>query len=213
MKLIVETIDDVQFITEDKNGEKQYYIEGIFMQAVKKNRNGRTYPQHVLSEEIARYSNEFVVENRAMGELGHPSTPKVNLERVSHIIQELRQDGNDFIGRAKILDTPYGKIAKDFIREGVKLGVSSRGMGSLKTKKGVVEVQEDFKLYAVDIVADPSAPDAFVNGIMEGREWVMNNGILTEMDADVYRKTIEKANRKQLEEAKLKVFADFMSKF
>jgi len=212
MKLIVERTDEVKFITEDNNGEKEFYIEGVFLQAAKKNRNGRTYPTNTLSEEVGRYNDEVIKTHRAMGELGHPSTPKINLERVSHVVQNLRQEGNDFIGRAKIINTPYGKIAKDFIKEGIKLGVSSRGMGTLKTKGSIVEVQEDYKLFAIDIVADPSAPDAFVNGIMEGREWAMNNGIITELDFVTYQKKINKAHSSQLEEVKLNVLGDFLAK-
>ena len=169
MLLITEVNDNVNLVTEEVNGEKQYHIDGIFMQAEQKNRNGRVYPKKTLMKEVQRYNNEYVKTNRAMGELGHPDGPQLNLERVSHLIKELRVDGNDIYGRAKILDTPYGKIVKDLVKEGVKIGVSSRGMGSLKQVNGINEVQEDFNLAAVDIVADPSAPDAFVEGIMEGK--------------------------------------------
>ena len=213
MLLITEVNDNVNLITEEVNGEKQYHIDGIFMQAEQKNRNGRVYPQKTLKKEVQRYNNEYVKTNRAMGELGHPDGPQLNLERVSHLIKELRADGNDIYGRAKILDTPYGKIVKDLVKEGVKIGVSSRGMGSLKQVNGVNEVQEDFNLAAVDIVADPSAPDAFVEGIMEGKEWVWENGILTARRIESYKKQIKSASKPNLEEAKLCAFADFLSNF
>ena len=213
MLLITEVNDNVNLITEEVNGEKQYHIDGIFMQAEQKNRNGRVYPQKTLMKEVQRYNNEYVKTNRAMGELGHPDGPQLNLERVSHLIKELRVDGNDIYGRAKILDTPYGKIVKDLVKEGVKIGVSSRGMGSLKQVNGVNEVQEDFNLAAVDIVADPSAPDAFVEGIMEGKEWVWENGILTARRIESYKKQIKSASKSNLEEAKLYAFADFLSNF
>ena len=213
MLLITEVNDNVKLVTEEVNGEKQYHIDGIFMQAEQKNRNGRVYPKKTLMKEVQRYNNEYVKTNRAMGELGHPDGPQLNLERVSHLIKELRVDGNDIYGRAKILDTPYGKIVKDLVKEGVKIGVSSRGMGSLKQVNGINEVQEDFNLAAVDIVADPSAPDAFVEGIMEGKEWVWENGILTARRIESYRKQIESASKPNLEEAKLCAFADFLSNF
>ena len=169
MLLITEVNDNVNLITEEVDGEKQYHIDGVFMQAEQKNRNGRVYPSRTLMNEVQRYNNEYVKTSRAMGELGHPEGPQLNLERVSHLIKELRIDGDNVYGKAKILDTPYGKIVKDLIKEGVKIGVSSRGMGSLKQNdKGINEVQDDFTLSAVDIVADPSAPDAYVQGIMEG---------------------------------------------
>tara|TARA_R100000700_G_C3153149_1_gene131219 strand:+ start:305 stop:958 length:654 start_codon:yes stop_codon:yes gene_type:complete len=213
MLLITEVNDNVNLVTEEVNGEKQYHIDGIFMQAEQKNRNGRVYPQKTLMKEVQRYNNEYVKTNRAMGELGHPDGPQLNLERVSHLIKELRVDGNDIYGKAKILDTPYGKIVKDLVKEGVKIGVSSRGMGSLKQVNGVNEVQEDFNLAAVDIVADPSAPDAFVEGIMEGKEWVWENGILTARRIETYKKQIKSASKSNLEEAKLYAFADFLSNF
>ena len=213
MLLITEVNDNVNLVTEEVNGEKQYHIDGIFMQAEQKNRNGRVYPKKTLMKEVQRYNNEYVKTNRAMGELGHPDGPQLNLERVSHLIKELRVDGNDIYGRAKILDTPYGKIVKDLVKEGVKIGVSSRGMGSLKQVNGINEVQEDFNLAAVDIVADPSAPDAFVEGIMEGKEWVWENGILTARRIESYRKQIKSASKPNLEEAKLCAFADFLSNF
>ena len=213
MLLITAHTEDVNLITEEVNGEKQYHIDGIFMQAEQKNRNGRVYPNKTLMNEVARYNREYVTPSRAMGELGHPDGPQLNLERVSHLIKELRIDGNDVYGKAKILDTPYGKIVKDLIKEGVKIGVSSRGMGSLKQKNGINEVQEDFSLAAVDIVADPSAPDAYVQGIMEGKEWVWENGILTSRTIESHAKHISRASKTELEEAKLLVFADFLSKF
>ena len=213
MLLITEVNDNINLVTEEVNGEKQYHIDGIFMQAEQKNRNGRVYPKKTLMNEVARYNNEYVKPSRAMGELGHPEGPQLNLERVSHLIKELRVDGNDVYGKAKILDTPYGKIVKDLIKEGVKIGVSSRGMGSLKQKNGINEVQEDFSLAAVDIVADPSAPDAYVQGIMEGKEWVWENGILTSRTIESHAKHISRASKTELEEAKLLVFADFLSKF
>ena len=212
MLLITEVNDNVKLVTEEVNGEKQYHIDGVFMQAEQKNRNGRVYPSKTLMNEVKRYNNEYVKSSRAMGELGHPDGPQLNLERVSHLIKELRIDGNDVYGRAKILDTPYGKIVKDLIKEGVKIGVSSRGMGSLKQVNGVNEVQEDFSLSAVDIVADPSAPDAYVQGIMEGKEWVWENGILTSKTIESHKKHIERASKSDLEEAKLYAFADFLSK-
>ena len=212
MFLITEVNDNINLVTEEVNGERQYHIDGIFMQAEQKNRNGRVYPSKVLMNEVKRYNNEYVKSSRAMGELGHPEGPQLNLERVSHLIKELRIDGNDVYGKAKILDTPYGKIVKNLIGEGVKIGVSSRGMGSLKQRDGINEVQDDFSLAAVDIVADPSAPNAFVQGIMEGKQWVWENGILTSRVIDTYKKHIQRANKTDLEEAKLCAFADFLSK-
>jgi len=213
MLLITEVNDNINLITEGSEKDKQYHIEGVFMEAEKKNRNGRRYPKDILEKEVARYNKEFVESNRAMGELGHPDGPTVNLERVSHIIKELKQDGNNITGKAKILDTPYGKIVKNLIDEGVKIGVSSRGMGSLKNVNGVNEVQKDFMLAAVDIVADHSAPTAFVEGIMEGKEWVWNNGVLQPRHIESYRDRIERAStRIDRQEAKLYAFADFLSK-
>lgn len=215
MKLITEMTEDIQLLAEinEKTGEKDYYIEGVFMQSEQKNRNGRVYPSSVLMNEVARYNKEYVQKNRAMGELNHPQGPTVNLDRVSHIIKELRQEGNDVIGKAKIMDTPMGRIAKNLIDEGAKLGVSSRGMGTLKANKnGVNEVQKDFMLAAVDIVADPSAPNAFVEGIMEGKEWVWDNGILREQTIEEYKRTIEKTSSSHLEKMALDLFDDFISK-
>ena len=212
MFLITETTEDVKFLTEEKNGEKQYFIEGIFMQAEKKNRNGRKYPNKVLMKEANRYQKEYVEQNRAMGELGHPDGPTVNLERVSHLIESLKPDGNNIIGRAKILETPYGKIVKNLMQGGVKLGVSSRGMGSLEQRNGVNIVKDDFMLSAIDIVADPSAPDAFVDGVMEGKAWVWDNGLLKEQDLNSVCSMIQRASSRDLEEKKLAAFESFLSK-
>lgn len=212
MFLITETTEDVRFLTEEKDGEKQYFIEGIFMQAEKKNRNGRVYPKKTLLDEVKRYNKEYVQKNRAMGELGHPEGPTVNLERVSHIINDLREENDNIIGKAKILETPYGKIVKNLMDEGAKLGVSSRGMGTLKERGGVNEVQKDFMLSAVDIVADPSAPDAFVNGIMEGKQWIWDNGLMREQVIDSYQKMISSASSAELNETKLNAFKDFLSR-
>jgi len=215
MKLITEVMDEqcIEFITEENNGEKNHYIKGVFMQAEQKNRNGRVYPKKVLDEQVRKYVNSYVEQNRAFGELGHPDGPVVNLERVSHMIKELREDGNNWGRKAKIMDTPYGKIVKNLIDEGAKLGVSSRGMGSLKNVRGTNIVQDDFYLAtAADIVADPSAPEAFVEGVMEGKEWVWNNGIIKEQEIENIRNELTKAKRKQLEESKLRLFKSFLSK-
>ncbi len=213
MKLITETIEDVQVLTEEKNGKKDYKIKGVFMQADIKNRNGRIYPVETLAKEVRRYTKEFIEKKRAFGELGHPDGPTVNLERVSHMITSLKPEGKNFIGEAKVMDTPYGKIVKNLIDEGAVLGVSSRGMGSIQQQGGRNLVGKDFYLAtAADIVADPSAPDAFVEGIMEGKEWVWDNGMLKSVTVEQYKSEIEKAKRKELAEVKSKVFADFMSK-
>ena len=215
MKLITEVVEDVQVITEAKeNGDKTYFIEGIFMQGNQKNRNGRIYPVDVLEREVERYNTEYVQKNRAYGELGHPQGPTINLDRVSHMIKELYRDGDNFRGKAKIMDTPMGNIVKNLMNEGATLGVSSRGMGSLKSKGGANEVQKDFYLAtAGDIVADPSAPDAFVEGIMEGKEWVWDNGIIKEVDIVNYRDEINESIRKrQKEEATMQVFENFLQK-
>lgn len=207
--------EDIQIVTEtiDEGKGREHFIEGVFMQSNLKNRNGRVYPRETLMNEVARYNKEYVSKNRAMGELNHPQGPTVNLDRVSHIIKELRPDGDNVYGKAKIMETPMGKIAKNLIDEGAKLGVSSRGMGSLKQNKdGENEVQKDFMLAAVDIVADPSAPNAFVEGIMEGREWVWDNGILKEKHIAEYEKEIESASKADLEEKKLEIWTDFISK-
>ena len=210
MKLITEHTNEIEYLTEGKG--KEQYIKGIFMQSDIKNQNGRVYPHAVLQKEVKNFNTKYVNEGRALGELGHPMGPVINLDRVSHVIKELKEDGKNFVGKAKVMDTPNGKIVKNFISEGVKLGVSSRGMGSLKTNKktGVNEVQKDFVLSTVDIVADPSAPDAFVNGIMEGKEWVWENGVIKEQDIDAMKKTIMKAKMKELEQKKLEVFHKFL---
>tara|TARA_B100000029_G_C17421683_1_gene904567 strand:+ start:98 stop:736 length:639 start_codon:yes stop_codon:yes gene_type:complete len=211
MKLITEHTHELEYITESKG--KEQYIKGIFMQSDLKNQNGRIYPHAVLKKEVNNFNNKYVKEGRALGELGHPMGPIINLDRVSHVIKELKEDGKNFVGKAKVMDTPNGKIVKNFISEGVKLGVSSRGMGSVKpNKEGVNEVQNDFVLSTVDIVADPSAPDAFVNGIMEGKEWVWENGVIKEREIDNMRKTIEKAKMRELEQKKLEVFQKFLQK-
>ncbi len=214
MKLITETIENVELITEDKgNGGKDYKIRGIFLQGDIKNRNGRVYPVDVLSKEVGRYNKEFVEKKRAFGELGHPDGPTVNLERVSHMITSLKPEGRNFIGEAKIMDTPYGKIVKNLIDEGAQLGVSSRGMGSMKQVNGKNVINSDFYLAtAADIVADPSAPDAFVEGIMEGKEWIWENGKIQSLEIEKYRKVIEEAKRAELDEAKAAVFLDFMKR-
>ena len=213
MKLITETIEDVQILTEETNGKKDYKIRGVFMQADIKNRNGRIYPVETLAKEVRRYTKEFIEKKRAFGELGHPDGPTVNLERVSHMITSLKPEGKNFIGEAKIMDTPYGKIVKNLIDEGAVLGVSSRGMGSIQQQGGRNLVGKDFYLAtAADIVADPSAPDAFVEGIMEGKEWVWDNGVLKSVTVEQYKSEIEKAKRQELAEKKSKIFADFMSK-
>ena len=214
MKLICEQVENVRYVTEAKeSGKKDYFIEGIFMQGNIQNRNGRMYPISILQKEAERYMKETVKENRAYGELGHPQSPSINLDRVPHMIKELRQDGNNFYGRAKIMDTPMGNIVKNLMDEGASLGVSTRGMGSIKeNKQGFMEVQDDFHLAtAADIVADPSAPDAFVRGIMEDVEWVWDNGILKAQRLEEMKKTIKRTSSKNLDEAKLSVFASFLN--
>jgi len=212
MKLITESIEDIRILTEEKDGEKHLYIEGVFLQSEIKNRNGRIYPFDVLNKEVERYSEEYVKAGRALGELGHPDGPTVNLDRVSHKITSLKAEGNNFMGKARILDTPMGKIAKSLLGEGVKLGVSSRGMGSLKEDNGVKYVSDDFMLAtAADIVADPSAPDAFVNGIMEGKEWVWEGGLLRERQIQEMKKEIDNASKVELEEKMLQAFDKFLS--
>ena len=213
MKLITETIEDVKLLTEEKDGKKLLYIEGVFLQSELKNRNGRMYPFEVLNREVERYNEEYVQSKRALGELGHPDGPTINLDRVSHRITSLRAEGNNFIGKAQILDTPMGNIAKNLLGEGVQLGVSSRGMGSIERKEDCNVVADDFMLTtAADIVADPSAPDAFVNGIMEGKEWVWCNGILKETEVAKYKRIMDASARQELEEKTLKVFEDFLGK-
>ena len=214
MKLITEEIASVKFITEGKGAKKKMYIEGVFLQGDIKNRNGRMYPVQTLTKEVGRYNESFVKKGRALGELGHPEGPTVNLDRVSHKLVSLTQEGNNFKGKAQLLDTPMGKIAKSLIGEGVTLGVSSRGVGSLKENSdGCKVVGEDFMLAtAADIVADPSAPDAFVSGIMEGKEWVWEGGILRESLASQTKKHINTlVDQKRLEEHKLNLFNDFLS--
>jgi len=214
MKLITEEISDVKFITEGKGSKKKMYIEGVFLQGDLKNRNGRMYPVQTLAKEVNRYNEAFVGKGRALGELGHPDGPTVNLDRVSHKITSLRQEGNNFIGKAQLLETPMGKIAKSLLDEGVTLGVSSRGVGSLReSNNGCKVVGEDFMLAtAADIVADPSAPDAFVSGIMEGKEWIWEGGILRESLASQTKKHINTlVDQKVLEEHKLNLFNDFLS--
>ena len=214
MKLIREEIETVEFVTEERNGKKSLYIEGVFLQGNIKNRNGRMYPMETLAKEVQRYNESNVVTGRALGELGHPDGPTVNLDRVSHKITSLRESGSNFIGKAKILDTPMGQIAKSLIGEGVKLGVSSRGIGSLKpTKEGFNVVGDDFMLAtAADIVADPSAPDAFVEGIMEGKEWVWEGTTLRERLAEKTKTKIELlAEQKRLEEHKIGLFNEFIN--
>ena len=212
MKLITESIEDIRILTEEKDGEKHLYIEGVFLQSEIKNRNGRIYPFDVLNKEVERYSEEYVKAGRALGELGHPDGPTVNLDRVSHKITSLKAEGNNFMGKARILDTPMGKIAKSLLGEGVKLGVSSRGMGSLKEDNGVKYVSDDFMLAtAADIVADPSAPDAFVNGNMEGKEWVWEGGLLRERQLQEMKKEIDNASKVELEEKMLSAFDKFLS--
>ena len=215
MKLITETNENIEVLTEDKaNGKKDYKIRGVFMQADIKNRNGRVYPVDTLAKEVKRYTNEFINKKRAFGELGHPDGPTVNLERVSHMITSLKPEGKNFIGEAKVMDTPYGKIVKNLIDEGAQLGVSSRGMGSIQQSQGRNVVGKDFYLAtAADIVADPSAPDAFVEGIMEGKEWVWDNGVLKSMEVEQYKEEIERTKRKELAEVKANIFKDFLSKF
>jgi hypothetical protein len=213
MKLITEVVEDIQYLTEQNDeGEKSYYIEGIFMQAEKPNRNGRIYPKEVLEKEVNRYNKEYVKKNRAYGELGHPQGPTINLERMSHLIKEIKVDGNNFIGRAKIMDSPYGNIVKNLIKEGASLGVSSRGMGSLKRKNGINEVQKDFYLAtAADIVADPSAPEAFVNGIMEDVEWIYENGVWSYKELESAKKEIHETSKVNIEEKKIQIFEKFIN--
>ena len=213
MKLISEEIQNAEYLVEETNGKKNYKIKGVFLQSDIKNRNGRIYENDILSKEVDRYSKEFIDKKRAFGELGHPDGPVVNLERVSHMITSLKAEGKNFIGEAKIMDTPYGKIVKGLIDEGAQLGVSSRGMGSLVQKNGSNYVGKDFYLAtAADIVADPSAPDAFVEGIMENKEWIWDNGEIKAKDIEEYKKYIERAKSIQLAEAKAKVFANFLEK-
>lgn len=215
MRLLAEVNEDVHYITEAKeDGKKNYFIEGVFMQGNLKNRNGRVYPVEVLEKEVARYNKEYVNKNRAYGELGHPQGPTINLERVSHLVTELKRDGDNFVGKAKIMtETPYGAIVKSLIKEGAQLGVSSRGMGTLKAGKGgVQEVGNDFYLAtAGDIVADPSAPNAFVEGIMEEKEWVFENGIWSVQQAEIMKSSMVKMSAKEIEDKKFKIFETFLN--
>lgn len=215
MKLITEITEELKCLVEEKKqGEKQYFIEGVFLQSDRQNRNGRIYPQDMLAGKINEYNETYVKQNRAFGELGHPDSPSINLDRVSHMIKDLRQEGTDWIGKAKIMDTPYGKIVKSLIDEGAKLGVSSRGMGSLKeNRQGIAVVQDDFILAtAADIVADPSAPDAFVRGIMENKEWFYVDGKFVEQDIEQAKQNIKRATSSNLVEAQAKEFAKFLAK-
>jgi len=215
MRLIKEFNESISYLTEEtKNPNKpNVFIEGVFLQSDLKNKNGRVYPKEIMQREVQRYVNENVKTKRAYGELGHPDGPTVNLDRVSHMITDLREDGNNWIGKAKIMDTPMGRIVKELISEGAQLGVSSRGLGSLKERNGINEVQGDFMLAtAADIVADPSAPDAFVSGIMEGKEWVFVNGKWTEQDIEEAKTSISRANIRDLEEEKMQVFNNFLNK-
>ena len=213
MKLISEEISQAEYLVEETNGKKNYKIKGVFLQSDIKNRNGRIYENDILTKEVKRYNEEFINKKRAFGELGHPDGPTVNLERVSHMITKLSPEGKNFIGEAKIMDTPYGKIVKGLIDEGAQLGVSSRGMGSLVTKNGANYVGKDFYLAtAADIVADPSAPDAFVEGIMENKEWVWDNGVIKQKDIEEYKDHIKEAKRLKLAEAKANVFKSFLEK-
>ena len=211
MKLIKEVYQDLNYLKEEtEDGKKSLYIEGIFMQADKANKNGRLYPRGIMEKEVSNYQQN-IAEKRALGELGHPPSPTVNLDKVSHLITELRMSGPDVVGKAKILTTPMGKIAENFINEGVRLGVSSRGVGSLKERNGINEVQDDFKLATVDIVSDPSAPEAFVSGIMENKEWIIENGLWKEVEIEAAKEEIKKTSKKDLEEAKLRVFSKLLN--
>ena len=214
MKLIKEHTEEVKLIVEEKLGKgKEYFIEGVFLQSNLKNRNGRMYPKDIMSKEVNRYNEEYIKKNRAFGELGHPDSPSINLDRVCMMIKSLKEDGDNWVGRAKIMDTPYGKIVKSLIDEGAQLGVSSRGMGSLTQKEGVSVVGNDFTLAtAADIVADPSAPNAFVEGIMEGKEWVLVDGKFVEKDLSEARGIIRATPSRRLEEQKLKLFMNFLQK-
>ena len=212
MRLIAEEISQADFLIEDgTNGKKNYYIEGVFLQAELQNKNGRKYPLNTLQREVAKYDENYIKGGRALGELGHPEGPSINLDRVSHKIESLTEDGNNFIGRAKILETPMGQIAKNLLDEGIRLGVSSRGMGSLRKEEGCQVVQDDFMLStAADIVADPSAPDAFVDGIMEGKEWVWNNGVLKESAVAEIKHEIDQATLVNIQERKIAAFSKFL---
>jgi hypothetical protein len=211
MKLICEVNEEIEILTEDKNGQKSYFIEGTFLQGDIKNRNGRIYEFKMLKDKVEQYRKEFVEQKRAFGELGHPEGPTINLERVSHMITDIKPDGKNFYGKAKIMETPYGKIVKNLMDEGAKLGVSSRGVGSLEEKNGANYVKDDFRLStAADIVADPSAPEAFVRGVMEGREWVYENGALVAREIDEIKAQIKRTSSRKLEEQMVKAFDKFI---
>lgn len=212
MKLITETYEDIKYITEEENGKKSLYIVGPYMVAEQRNKNGRIYTQNVLESAVNSYTKDFIQQGRGFGELGHPESPSVNLDRVSHMMKSLTFEGNVCMGKAKILNTPMGKIAEGLIQDGARLGVSSRGMGSLEDKNGINYVKNDFMLSAVDIVADPSAPGAFVNGIMEGKEWVWDNGIIKEKTISDYKNIVTKTSKRDQEEIQLKIFEHFLSK-
>jgi len=217
MKLIVEEINDIKFLTEETEGKKNYYVEGVFLEAERENRNKRVYPRHILEREVIRYTNENITKNRSFGELGHPENPQINLDRVSHIIKSLRQEGNQFIGKAKILDTPFGKIVKNFIDEGAQLGMSTRGIGSIKQMRESAVVQDDYYLStAGDIVADPSCTAAFVRGIMEGKEWIYDNGIFKESQISEIKDIVEDSfsvKKTEISESmRLDAFNKFMEK-
>lgn len=212
MRLITEITEDVRYLSEEKDGKKTFFIEGIWMQGGIKNRNGRMYPLEILEKEVDRYSRDYIGKGRAFGELGHPAGPAINLERVSHMIVGLKREGNNFVGRAKVMDTPYGNIVKNLINEGACLGVSTRGMGSLKEQDGVMVVQNDFFLASGgDVVADPSAPDAFVQGIFEGVEWIWDNGVLKASKIEEMKQEIQKAPRAKVEGIAIKMFENFLN--
>jgi hypothetical protein len=213
MKLIKEEVNNVEFLTEMRNGAKEHYITGVFMQAEKKNKNGRIYPMNILQEEVERYNRDYITKNRAFGELGHPESPAINLDRVSHMITSLTPDGTNFIGKAKVLDTPNGKIVKSLLDGGANLGVSTRGVGSLKPQNGYQLVQDDFHLAtAADIVADPSAPDAWVTGIMESTDWVLTNSGWKAVQYENARKQIKEASSADIERVALVLWTDYISK-
>ena len=212
MKLITEHFDNLEYITEDKNGEKNTFLQGVFMQAEQKNRNGRIYPKETLFKAVEKYINEQVKTGRAVGELDHPAGPQINLDKVSHKITRLEFDGDNVVGKAQVLETPMGKIVEGLIKGGVKLGVSSRGMGTVENRKGATYVNDDYMLSTVDIVQDPSAQGAFVDGIMEGVEWIWDNGILKAQQLEKYETEIREASSKELGSVQEKVFKDFLSK-
>ena len=214
MKLITELTEDIKYLTEEKDGKKTLFIEGPFLVAEAVNKNKRMYKEETMRNEVSRYTEEYITKNRAFGELGHPDTPSINLDRVSHLIVGLRQEGNAWIGKAKILETPMGNIARNLIEGGGQLGVSSRGLGSLKMENGINVVQNDFHLAtAADIVADPSAPGAFVQGIMEGKEWMLVDGVWTEQKLEEAKKAIKQASQSQIEEVSLRIFENLLKKF